>query len=347
MKEELVDALRRPEYTGENRCLPCTVVNAVIAAVLGGTVAKKSKPAGLVVLVGSAALIYLRGYLIPGTPELTKRYLPPSVLRWFGKSPEADLATGFEDLEGPGSEARNGAESETEAEAESEPGAEPEQNAEPDTDPQSGADAASDPETGDPESGEAGAETDEQPLIPEDIETYFLDAGILEPCDDRDDLCLTQAFEAEWDDAMDAVAEAGVGPAEALEAFDTETDADPEEFELEENARGGYTLRLDTRRAGQWPSYAAVVADVAAAGILGSWLDEWDAYSPRQKGGILNSLRMFLETCPTAEGGVEMTEGTIQSCCSSNKVVAIVCEETGERLFEHQLFDEQGQPIRG
>ena len=46
---------------------------------------------------------------------------------------------------------------------------------------------------------------------------------------------------------------------------------------------------------------------------------------------------MFLETCPTAEGGVELTEETVESCCSSSTVVAVVCEETGERLFEHEL----------
>ena len=28
----LADRLRQPEYTGENRCTPCTVVNVVIAS---------------------------------------------------------------------------------------------------------------------------------------------------------------------------------------------------------------------------------------------------------------------------------------------------------------------------
>ena len=46
---------------------------------------------------------------------------------------------------------------------------------------------------------------------------------------------------------------------------------------------------------------------------------------------------MFLETCPTAEGGVEMTEETVTSCCSSETVVAVVCEETGDRLFEQPV----------
>ncbi|MFC7176178.1 hypothetical protein [Halosegnis marinus] len=78
--------LRRPEYTGENRCLPCTAVNLVIAAGLTGATALVSPPAALAVAGVSLASIYLRGYLVPGTPELTKRYLPERVLAWFGKA---------------------------------------------------------------------------------------------------------------------------------------------------------------------------------------------------------------------------------------------------------------------
>jgi hypothetical protein len=76
---------RRPEYTGENRCVPCTVVNLLIALVLAGGVAVVSVPAAAVVLVGSAVAVYLRGYLVPGTPTLTKRYLPEAVLALFDK----------------------------------------------------------------------------------------------------------------------------------------------------------------------------------------------------------------------------------------------------------------------
>ena len=95
MIRELLRTVRQPEYTGENRCLPCTVVNVLIAAVVGVAVSKRSKPAGAGTVAGSLALIYLRGYLVPGTPALTKRYLPPTALRWFGKEPSVALATGL------------------------------------------------------------------------------------------------------------------------------------------------------------------------------------------------------------------------------------------------------------
>lgn len=83
--------LRQPEYTGENRCVPCTVVNVVLAAVLAALVAVLTTDlAGLAVLAVGLAAIWLRGYLVPGTPELTKRYLPEAVLERFdkGRDPE-------------------------------------------------------------------------------------------------------------------------------------------------------------------------------------------------------------------------------------------------------------------
>jgi len=75
----VLDRIRRPEYTGPNRCVPCTVLNVAIAVVLSGLVAVLFPPAGAALLVVSLLSIYLRGYLVPGTPQLTKRYLPASI----------------------------------------------------------------------------------------------------------------------------------------------------------------------------------------------------------------------------------------------------------------------------
>lgn len=80
-------AIRQPEYTGENRCMPCTVVNLLIAGTLTAVVGYLWLPLAPTALVLSLALIYVRGYLVPGTPTLTKRYLPERVLALFGKEP--------------------------------------------------------------------------------------------------------------------------------------------------------------------------------------------------------------------------------------------------------------------
>jgi hypothetical protein len=92
-------ALRRPEYTGTNRCTPCTLVNAAIAIVAAVVVAivvpldaTASVAAGGAVLVVAGAAIWLRGYLVPGTPWLTRTYLPDWVLRHFDHGEPAPMA---------------------------------------------------------------------------------------------------------------------------------------------------------------------------------------------------------------------------------------------------------------
>ncbi|MFC7156747.1 hypothetical protein ACFQPA_15000 [Halomarina halobia] len=88
-----VDTLRRPEYTGENRCVPCTALNVLIAGALAAVVAVVSRPAyGAVVFAAAALVVYLRGYLVPGTPTITRRYFPPWLLRLFGKDPIAGVS---------------------------------------------------------------------------------------------------------------------------------------------------------------------------------------------------------------------------------------------------------------
>ena len=82
----LINRLRQSKYTGENRCDPCTALNVVIAAVSSALVAKlTSRRLGGTAFAISLGIIYLRGYLVPGTPRLTKRYFPERVLRWFDK----------------------------------------------------------------------------------------------------------------------------------------------------------------------------------------------------------------------------------------------------------------------
>ena len=85
-----LDRFRQPEYTGVNRCLPCTIVNVAIAFVMSVLVALIAFPLGATVFVTSLLAIYLRGYLVPGTPTLTKRYLPDNILSLFDTHPIAE-----------------------------------------------------------------------------------------------------------------------------------------------------------------------------------------------------------------------------------------------------------------
>ena len=86
----LFESLKRPEYTGANRCLPCTVLNAVLSVIGSAVLATLWLPLGVAALALCFALLYFRGYVVPGTPTITQRYAPDWVLERFGKS--VDLA---------------------------------------------------------------------------------------------------------------------------------------------------------------------------------------------------------------------------------------------------------------
>ncbi|PSP63843.1 hypothetical protein BRC79_10970 [Halobacteriales archaeon QH_8_67_27] len=168
--------LRQPEYTGENRCLPCTVLNVAVAAV-GTTLlvawltaagyATAGLALGAVVLGVSLAAIWLRGYLVPGTPTLTKRYLPEPVLAAFGKAP----AESPEGIEAGVSETARADEAVTDSTATAD---------------------------GDPASL--------------DVEALLERAEAIEPCR-GDDRCLTEEFEQAWREEAETVRDAeDLGP---------------------------------------------------------------------------------------------------------------------------------------
>jgi len=268
------NSLQKPDYTGENRCTPCTIVNVVLALAGSAGVALLSvgtagPPAavasGIAVFALSAAAIYLRGYLVPGTPQLTKRYLPDRVLAWFDKAPEP-------------------AESATAADA-------------------------------------ALGEDDVDP------ERALLDADAVEPCEDVDDLCLTDGFRRAWHDARtdDVTAE------DALDALGLDrTDCTLESFD------GAYRLEQDGRHLAQWPSKAALIADVSGATALADHYPDWSALRPASRGQLLSGLRLFVETCPVCDGRVSIGEETVESCCRSYDVVAVACDDCDARLLEER-----------
>ncbi|GAB3675637.1 hypothetical protein [Halopiger thermotolerans] len=74
MISRALERLRRPEYTGANRCLPCTVLNVVLVGAVAAALAIVDRPvvAAGTVVVGAAA-IWLRGYAVPYTPAIGPR----------------------------------------------------------------------------------------------------------------------------------------------------------------------------------------------------------------------------------------------------------------------------------
>ena len=271
----VVASLRRPEYTGENRCTPCTVANSVIAAV--GSVALSAAlagagvgvpvavAAGAVALATGAAAIYLRGYLVPYTPTLTERYFPEWLLARFDELP---------------------------------------------------------------------AESTGERLDTEvDPETTLLEVGAVEPCAETDDLRLAADVRETWRTAMRRVERDGVDTGDVVRVLDLDLDAEDAAL----NRHGtGVLLTAGTEEVGKWESDAALVADVAAAEVLADRSPDWGRLGAADRSRLLRGLRVFAESCPLCEGRIELGQHTVESCCRSHDVVAVICHDCGSRLFERR-----------
>ena len=267
----ILDRFRQPEYTGENRCVPCTIVNAVIAIVLAGVVGVFAASTwdsvigagvGGLILIVSALSIALRGYLIPGTPTLTKRYFPDWLLAKFDKEVEAEPI----DV------------------------------------------------------------TDE----PFDPEQDLLDAGVLEPCADEDDLCLVDGLRERWRAHVADVREAD--RRETVAAF---IERDPTEVEIDESDDGEVvTVRIEDANAARWESEAALLADLAGERLLAEEIPGWGERPLHQRGQLVGGFRAFLEYCPSCDGKISLDSDTVESCCRSYEVYAVTCEGCEARLLE-------------
>lgn len=261
-----IDRLRQPEYTGENRCLACTAVNGMIALVLSGLVAgggwwlgetgTLGVTAGIAVLTISVVVIYLRGYLVPGTPSLTKRYLPDPILQWFDP---------------------------------------------PDT----------------------TATTD---IDPEEI---LREAGVIQPCQHEDDLCLTDPFRETWRARIRDLRGSEATRDELAQLLGTR----PTDLTVE-SVDDAVLARLDGRIVGQWESSGAFAADMACASVLRSYVPRWLELDLTARSNLLSGLRAFLEDCPSCNGELELGERVVESCCRSIDVVAISCTDCGQRILE-------------
>ena len=261
----ITETVRQPDYTGENRCLPCTTVNVLIAGVVSAIIGLASIPLMIGSFLAFLGVIYLRGYLVPGTPELTKRYLPERVFRLFGKSTMDDSSA-----EAIGSEGQI------------------------------------------------------------DVEAVLAKAGAVTDCPDGDDLCLEPGFHDAWTDRIDRVRQETTAD-DIATVFDVAATGD--ELVLEDR-EGSFVVEADGGPIGWWESRTAFLADVTAGRELQRRYPAWDDMDNEARNRVLASLRVFLEHCPTCDGTLELGTETVESCCSSRDVVALICADCDARLFE-------------
>ena len=299
----LAATLRQPEYTGENRCLPCTVVNAMITAVGSVGVGVVASPiAGTVALTVGAAAIWLRGYLVPYTPQLTERYLPERVLAWFGKAESPTGLTGV-NAAANGAAANGG----------------------------TAGDSSSDV-TGDATDGEQSVEGrllaagvlrpagDDYELAPSFRASWRERAANQSPTD-------TAAFhrlvtgERDTEDRADD------------DNGGSDADLNPQSVTFDRRD-GRFRALIDGRTAAAWESPVAAAADFAAVPALARQVPDWGTSSVPARVELLAALRLWLPACPDCGGMVSLSRDTVSSCCQSVPVAAGTCDDCGVRLFE-------------
>lgn len=66
----VLDNFKRPEYTGLNRCYPCTALNVVLLVGLGILASFVSGVGAVILVTVGAITIWLRGYFLPYTPRI-------------------------------------------------------------------------------------------------------------------------------------------------------------------------------------------------------------------------------------------------------------------------------------
>ncbi|ELY91113.1 hypothetical protein C483_10526 [Natrialba hulunbeirensis JCM 10989] len=300
--------VHNPEHTGENRCLPCTIVNLVIAGILAVAAAVVSPLLAVAVFALSVVAIALRGYLVPGTPTLTKRYFPDWLLAKFDKEPEPGTGTLVAD---DGSTTGAGATPATSTDDDVEPG---------------------------------HTDTAAEPIDPEQ---WLLEYDLVVPCsradvdgeadeegDDTtaaDDLCLTAELEDAWEDAIDDRRD-GDRATQVATLLGVEQTA----VTLDQGTGANQPIRarVEGRLAAQWESDAALLADLGSLHVLAERVPEWPELSIEQQSQLANGLRAFVETCPSCTGEISLDEETVESCCRSYQVYAITCNDCESRVLE-------------
>ncbi|WP_144798207.1 hypothetical protein [Halorubrum depositum] len=285
-----IDSITDPDHTGENRCLPCTLVNAVGVAVAAALLSRRRRSLGLLVAAVGAAAVWFRGYVVPGTPRFAPRLVEPLPIDVGPDHPD-DLDSGSLAADGPNSldderpdvtdahgdvaDAHGDATAEDAADAEGADGAPPDDPADVDSEGVGDGDAV-DPET---------------------VMTALVDADAL--VDDGETLVLDEAFR---DALYDRMAVLRGGSDEAL-AERAAAIAGPD---VDGQVHDGRILLAGSRDA--WLSRPIAVAETAAGETLRE-RGVGDAVSR----AAARPLRAFLDACPVCDGPVRET--TLRNCC--------------------------------
>lgn len=169
-------------------------------------------------------------------------------------------------------------------------------------------------------------ETHSPDTVPWD-EQELLRAGILTRIDG--DFQPTESFLTRWRGYVGAAgprADDGPALASALGIDPTRVRLEWRDDVLHAEA-GGTPL-------GAWLSRAALVADTASIHVLRHQYPRWDYFSPRRRGAMLSTLRLYLDVCPGCDGATVLDRAPSRRLGVSGRTVAVTCADCDARLFE-------------
>lgn len=277
--EALIRWLREPEYTGENRCTPCTVANLVIAALTALAIGLVVPELGVIVFLISLLVIYFRGYLIPGTPAITARLLPDRVHQLFGTDAGPRETT----------------------------------------------------QTGSWDAIDRHKQRKETKVEPEE---YLLNAGILERVDGAE-FKFKESFRMRARTEIESLSDHSLWHETAPTTDGISQIADllgVSDDEVHPKEESYPSVRVSAR-VRQWPSEQALRVDIATHQALETVAEDWREVPLEQRLKILTALRSYQETCPCG-GELSETTQTVDSCCRSGNVVALICNSCSDPLVE-------------
>lgn len=260
-----LERLRRPEYTGENRCWPCTVTNV---ALLGTGIVVLLVLDFLAVAIAFAVIgagaIVLRGYLVPYTPRLGPRLLEALPIEPIHRDRDGGSLAGTTLPDGDA------------------------------------------------------------------VLATLLEAGVVVPEDEGEDLRLDASFHDDWRDEIERLRDASTAELARIGNAVTPTDVDVRSKER----RGREYLVLDRRDGGVTTLHRAkAIAELGATRALANAVED---ETVRLAAG--RPLRPFLERCPDCGGELTVTT---DDCCgpavapTTRPPEHLLCRECGARLFTY------------
>jgi len=129
----------------------------------------------------------------------------------------------------------------------------------------------------------------------------LLDDASIVAVDSTDNLILTDDFRADWRHRIEHLRDR-----DPMDFLGLLLDADPDTLAIDDEDT--FTVTRSGTTVGEWPSKAAIVADVAAFVTLQEWLPEWEELDGRTRDELVARLRLFLSSCPDCDADLTVEE---------------------------------------